>query len=658
MVLHCLHRVCGDCIEKITHFNGSLQCSECKDVTKAPKHGTKQSATLPAIENKAESEEGTPEAPQCDHCEEADSKCAEQHCEGCGDNFCKQHAETHRTSKKYTTRCVKNHTGLIELSEQAAKAASSSPPCPLHKRQALTHYCRLCLDLACQQCLDTGAHGDHKEDITSIENAAQEVREYLDESKHSASKVCREALHAYLKQVNDTIHDLQEQCNARSKEITKEFQCRMDAMKARRDKLLSEVNGLLFDRQEQLEEQVKRLSAGIQESDNLLSTPGLCITDCDLLRISPWLKDKAEFLQGAAKRDRKPCVECQMVFRTARCVSLEEIERMGIVYDSADVDPGKSLVTAPDTARIQSEYVVEIKLQNRVGEDVQLDSPIYTGLDVSLSKDPGAERSASSTPTSTGSSSSRATTPVASSFAAEAAAAAETSSELLSGPIPGGVLAKPVRHATDLQRWVCRPELFGSYIVTVKCGQFEIGGSPLHFRAVEAVTVNRTVPFDTTASDRALGFTDRNLTVTSQDSIQRSAYTAQLKAGCYYFRMKFATDTNIVSGDMFPAVGVVPENFTSHRGNFQADGKFTGLSAGKGAVDGQGTKETSCGTVVNWAKVSWITILLNCETRKLTMQCRQSDSSYSVTWSNIPKGVRIRAGLFSQGSQFKILPIS
>ena len=634
-------------MEKVTKFNGTVECPECKQVTAAPDGGRSQLATLPTCKSPPDPHKAAAADPgksvdgvvdECDSCPAESSRPAESYCQTCDDKLCSEHVEEHRVSRK-----KKDHV-LTPLSGKGTESR-----CPLHSRKVLTRYCLHCCELACELCIDDGAHRDHSDCLAPLEQAAEHVKKVLRENEETGTEPCHATIERYLKQVNDSIADLQVQSKTISDQVTAEFQKKLGALEKRRGSLLNEVAQILARKQEELEKQAKRLTSCVLASEDIQSMPGLCINDSDLLRLSPSLKSATEALQRDAKKDKKPCVECSVVFSPAKCVSLDEIDQMGVVYDSTDVDGEKSSVSGPEEASIQSDYVVTVILKNRSGADLDPCSPIYSGLTVTLCRNEGGDLVS---PTA-----SQAKLPASPEGTAgdpePAAAAAQAKQIQAQAP-----LAVPQRRDGEPTQWICRPEMFGSYVVTVMCGSVKISGSPLHF-TVPQPPLQPIAPYDSRYSDRYLKLEDQGLTVMSQDNVMRSAYTAPLTSGRYYMKVMFTSDRKIREGDRFPAIGIVPKMFTSTRGNFEADGQFTGLSAGKGIVTGTARVESSAQSsaqCVTWSSVSSITILLDCDAQKLTMTCCMEDGGYSVTWSGIPEGVRIRAGVFSKGTQFNVQP--
>ena len=359
-LVSCLHSVCVACLEENIHRDGYIKCPKC--FSKTPVSLAFPLTHLPDSYPKQHGDETGASATNvqvmCDDC--ADDEHATARCDDCGVNLCSAHAVSHPLF-----RATRNHklTSLsTEQQETPTERGSIQHYCAVHPRQVLSRYCVQCNQLACQKCMDTGAHRDTdtQHQVLSIEAAAQKMRETVEGSISSCISDSEGVISSALGKVHAEISTVNDDAEFASKEITEQFNLLKKVMEAREKTLLDEVDRQKNGKLVQLEAQVCRLQDSLVHGSTVSTIFKSCSDQTDFLKIAHWLNSAIDQRNNVTEKDAEPCVHSHISYVGINAKNAtKEIEEIGKVVDFTQFSDALT-VSAQDT-RVNEDMRIVLK---------------------------------------------------------------------------------------------------------------------------------------------------------------------------------------------------------------------------------------------------------------------------------------------------------
>ncbi|XP_065187541.1 E3 ubiquitin-protein ligase TRIM45-like isoform X1 [Sycon ciliatum] len=359
-LVSCLHSVCVACLEEHIHRDGYIKCPKCISKTPIPTVAFPLTH-LPDSYPKYGDETGasaTNVQVMCDDC--AEDEHATARCEDCGANLCSAHAHAHPRN-----RATRNHklTSLsAEQQETATERGSIQHYCAVHPRQVLSRYCVQCNQLACQKCMDTGAHSDTdtQHQVLSIEAAAQKMRETVDGNISSCISDSEGVISSALGKVQAEISTVNDDAEFASKEITEQFNLLKKVLEAREKTLLDKVDRQKNGKLVQLEAQVCRLQDSLFHGQAVSTIFKTCSDQTDFLKIAHWLNSAIDQRKNVTEKDAEPCVHSHISYVGINAKNAtKEIEEIGKVVDFTQFSDALT-VSAQDT-RVNANMRIVLK---------------------------------------------------------------------------------------------------------------------------------------------------------------------------------------------------------------------------------------------------------------------------------------------------------
>ena len=337
--LSCFHVICSGCLAESISCDGSVSCLLCKSDTLG-------SVTLPGVELGRQLIDSSPilnggdsgkqefmdvakgsntkssDSVFCDPCRDINiERNASYLCDDCGDlPLCDMHAEKHpkkRVSSGHNLRPRERHDGQHSSSKPAPSAKSKN--CLYHAHITVITYCRTCNRCICAECIAAGSHDGHG--MENLADAADKQRTRVAEVFKASGFGCHvcvpdtkgrnsdadnstvvtvvDANTATTSRPNDDLDRLMsaehllklvgqhiamvtdDACTA-SKTVTERFHKIEEMMKRQRDKLLNDIDHLLWTQLDLLEAKKKRLESLLHRqnaSDNVVThliSPTIC----------------------------------------------------------------------------------------------------------------------------------------------------------------------------------------------------------------------------------------------------------------------------------------------------------------------------------------------------------------------------------------------
>ncbi|XP_065187409.1 E3 ubiquitin-protein ligase TRIM45-like [Sycon ciliatum] len=359
-LVSCLHAICIACLEKLVTFDGRVHCPKCFAKTPTPRS---PASSLPdnypkptTLGQSASSSE--PEPVLCDDC--AEDEPATASCGDCGTNLCSAHAVVHPLSR--ATRNHKLASLTAEQEKNAPRTTKLQHYCAFHPTEVLSKYCVPCDQLACQQCLDTGAHSkpEQKHQLVPIQNAVQEMRQTVDTNFSSCLPDGDRLISTALDKVKKEMDCVNEAAEYASKEIMEQFQQLKMALDSREQTLLEEVDQLRNKKLALLESQVARLEDGLELHQAASELSQNCDDDTDFVKMAHWLNNAVDRRKVVEGNDLEPCARSQIVFGRDNAPEVTgQIRNIGTVQDFADFTDG--LAAHIENARVNANLKIVIK---------------------------------------------------------------------------------------------------------------------------------------------------------------------------------------------------------------------------------------------------------------------------------------------------------
>ena len=625
-VLRCMHTACSSCVTRLVDLDNTVECPQCKFITPSPGAGKPQSTTLPAVYNKQSASDGG-EIPRVDGetdngggCEECtDDTPATSSCTDCQADLCSAHAETHPRVKK--TRGHK--VGPKKSSASAPKVGGtpkSSSRCSLHTAEELTHFCKRCLDLSCALCLKRKVHADHPNDLLSITEAADNARKECDKTCANTGDGCHAKLAAKLQSLQEGQDDIRRQSEAVSRDISAAFEEKISLLKRRESQLLAEVDKLCWKKLEPLESVCAATNECLQMSLGLANIAEDCASDSDMLKLSPWLEEKAASICKSTEKGHELLRKCKIsCLHLSKGLSAETAGDIGLVLDLNDVDTSKSsfdILLPPASQRKQ--FTISVSLKNSQCEALA-ESSLYEAVSV--------------------------------------VAGMQLDSASAASIEPEGISLVRENPESKPSKWSWQVEKAGCYQVHVKFGNIDLNGSPYDITVpeMELDKVHCDMALDAAHCEGTLALSsDLTRVSTTGYNGQKSVYMTPVNTGVHELRVKFNNPGGRTG--QFPVCGIVDaEGPMPLIQDISAGGNFIGFSSASSQNNGKATADSSDGSLYQWQSGAIFTFRINCDRRTFCLRCEQSTGNFDVTWKNIPSKVCVRLGLFHEDSSFEIL---
>ncbi|XP_065187588.1 protein PML-like [Sycon ciliatum] len=361
-LVQCLHSLCMSCLEQNVDEDGSVLCPKCRASTPLQQAGCSPMLSLPDSYAKVEGSGAEQKsAVSCDEC--MDVKVAISSCATCSSHLCSVHTDAHKIS-----RATHGHEVLAlteagtETAETttAASATQSQHRCALHPSSILTKFCTKCKKLLCERCIGTGKHERHKQDLVSINAAAEKMRASVNDLLLTCVSESDGILESSIEKVQASIRNLHDQIELASEEAVLFFRSLVEAIQKRETSVLNELDDLRNQAVGPLEKQLTRLQGSVSQTEVVRGMLDACQDSVDFVRMSSWL---VTALCGAAeigKSDAEPCVVSGIVFAASDTRDLVAcISKAGRCADAA-----KNKVRCSGNRKMGSDVEIDIEMEH------------------------------------------------------------------------------------------------------------------------------------------------------------------------------------------------------------------------------------------------------------------------------------------------------
>ena len=628
-LLQCLHPVCTDCLEQLIRLEDNcIKCRRCQAITPSPGQGRSHYLTLPTCRpsSGAEARAGDTgrqdlqeegEQIACDNC--TGDTLATSVCQDCSLDLCEEHAASHVKKRKFAHhRVVSAANGRIDGSSGGAFAAahgfgsSSSSRCPVHVTQNITHYCRACEDVACSVCLRQTTHGQHGQALVTIQGAAQESREQIQalcsETSHGG---CRKTITDKVEMLQTMQDGIKDSAAELSKQITEEFGKKIERLKTQMEKLLGDVDQLQLQKCLPIGNCQTKLTGCLEVLDKLQEVAASCDGDYAAVRVCRWIVSKTTEISATAAEDlAEVSTGCDlMCTQLTGNVTVEDIGKIGCVFDASEMDPNASTVQAPETAQAGEQFTVSVSLVSGYKTVIAKSSPLYRNVSFSISG-PEEPRDTSS---------------------ARSAVCDQTAAPV------------QVTNAAGPGEWQCRAKTPGKHFITVVYGEMKLCN-------MRPLQIQRTLQFDPEACECVLQFNGaRTVATCCDEGAQRNAYSTPI-TGNLHVRLKFACNQATMRNGIYPLCGIVPDSTGKQLPMLRRTDGFCGVGS-NGNVYGRKARAEK------WPNKVDFTLLIDCNQGVFEMQWTHDGEPVSLRWTGIPPKVRIQVGLYYTDTSFSIVAV-
>eukprot|EP00117_Sycon_ciliatum_P020284 scpid79943/ scgid18114/ Tripartite motif-containing protein 45 len=363
-LVQCLHSLCISCLEQNVDEDGSITCPKCSASTPL-QAGCSPMLSLPDSYAKVEGSGAEQKsAVSCDEC--MDVEVAVSRCATCSSHLCSFHTEGHKIS-----RATHGHEVLAlteagtETAETttAASATQSQHRCALHPSSILTKFCTKCKKLLCERCIGTGKHEPHKQDLVSINAAAEKMRASVNDLLLSCVSESDGVLESSIEKVQSSIRNLHDQIELASEEAVLFFRSLVEAIQKRETSVLNELDDLRSQALGPLEKQLARLQGSVSQTEVVRGMLEACQDSVDFVRMSSWLVTALNGAAEVGKSDAEPCVVSGIVFAASDTRDLVAgISKAGLCGDMA-----KSSVKCTKNAEIGDDVVIGVETEKISG---------------------------------------------------------------------------------------------------------------------------------------------------------------------------------------------------------------------------------------------------------------------------------------------------
>ena len=342
LVLACLHRICGSCLDEHISLAGSLKCPQCQTITSRRNAQRHLHSSLPSLPLDIESQAEVGDSPEakrrvndpcagslCDMCEDDQAEIARSTCVDCSLALCLLHAKEH-TKKRY----ARNHR-IVDGS------GGKDLKCDIHPTLKLTSYCFVCKEIICEKCCQ-----DHTEipDAGGLDHCVKPIADAADKlradiqacfggqspSSHAADMmVCDEYTAPYdstqslLSRIAKCIDDIRVESDATddgvslaSKRVEECFSKLHTDLDMKKQMFLDELDSIRWKRSQDLASQSRLLQQVLQQyraAQHLTKLSGL--SDVDTIRLQPFLLETDKRLRVVVEQKKHiVTASCSPVF--------------------------------------------------------------------------------------------------------------------------------------------------------------------------------------------------------------------------------------------------------------------------------------------------------------------------------------------------------
>ncbi|XP_065186100.1 E3 ubiquitin-protein ligase TRIM33-like [Sycon ciliatum] len=385
-LVQCLHSLCISCLEQNVDEDGCITCPQCRASTQLQQAGCSPMLSLPdsygldALVEGGGAEQKS--AVSCDEC--MDVKVAVSRCATCSSHLCSVHTEGHKRSR--ATHGHEVHVLSLDAAvpETAATATGASTTqlqhrCALHPSSILTKFCAKCKKLLCEQCIGTGKHEQHKQDVVSIDATAEKMRASVNDLLLSCVSESDGVLESSIEKVQSSIRNLHDQIEVASEEAGLFFHSLVETIQERETMVLNELRHLQIEALEPLEKQITRLQGSVSRTEVVRGMLDACQDSVDFVRMSSWLVTALNGAAEVGKSDAEPCVVSGIVFAASDTRDLVAgIRKAGLCADVA-----KSRVHCSDKCKMGSDVEIDIAIEE-ISDPVTISQDQLRKIDVGV----------------------------------------------------------------------------------------------------------------------------------------------------------------------------------------------------------------------------------------------------------------------------------
>ena len=167
----------------------------------------------------------------------------------------------------------------------AASATQSQHRCVQHPSSSLTKFCTKCKKLLCERCIGTGKHEPHKQDLVSINAAAEKMRASVNDLLLSCVSESDGVLESSIQKVQSSIRNLHDQIELASEEAVLFFRSLVEAIQKRETSVLNELDDLRSQALGPLEKQLTRLQGSVSQTEVVRGMLDACQDSVDFVRM-------------------------------------------------------------------------------------------------------------------------------------------------------------------------------------------------------------------------------------------------------------------------------------------------------------------------------------------------------------------------------------
>ena len=391
-LLHCLHILCGSCLNESLTAGGGAGCVICPKTTVPPLASVdlrKQLAdsrpflypnTASSVSSIGEGEEQDITL-YCELCDDDELREATYECVSCdGAALCEKHAVSHPKKRTFSGHTVQK----LNVIDGDDSDGAPEYRCDLHNRKPITSYCHTCKHVVCEQCVTTG-HKDHE--VESVTAAADKQRAKLVEavprSPLTDASCDLRACDIIFPDAATVAKSLQEQLAAinteveeASKVIVRTYEQIEQLAKSKKEELLQEVDSLRWSQQEPLHLKHHRVDHVKEQFETAMELrerlAASTSSDVAVLRLTPLVEENLMTIardivagQAGARRGRIGAVMMSTILDKIH----HDLESLVRVTDR-QVDIQKSSVTMPTQVTVGQAMTGFIALVDSGGDQI------------------------------------------------------------------------------------------------------------------------------------------------------------------------------------------------------------------------------------------------------------------------------------------------
>ena len=387
-LLRCMHIVCVACLKGNLAEGGCYKCCLCGSITSPAVKGVDLVKQLrgccPLLYSApVNTDAATGVSQECDFCNEPNN--ATHQCLDCaGALMCYQHSLKHPQKKFF-------HGHVVEKLPQETLGVArpvSSNRCLLHSKYEIALFCVTCCHGVCEQCVARG-HKEHDlQDLASLVAKQLAMLETNDVPGAADDDTQIEKMIAqHTADIGQDVGRLQKESEQASSTITDTFEEVEKMLRAKRDRLLAEVDKLSWRFTEPLEQKRRRLEI-IKEQYTTARTLAIVLAssdkkDSDFLSLVKLANDA---IIKSTVDVREECVATKfesIVAVVQKTADLEGYIEQLVNVGEGNVDSSRTTIDVPSSFSVNEEADITISLFPRLQEFSPSDNPL-NGLTATL----------------------------------------------------------------------------------------------------------------------------------------------------------------------------------------------------------------------------------------------------------------------------------